>query len=274
MIVKGYKYNRYLFLGLTALFYSLTLIFNRAASPPPLDVSLQEKAINFDDSFLKFFSLGNKRLFSSVLWIQTLLQSDEAHYKGKNYGNWMYLRFLTISSLDPLFYENYLWGGMYLSIVKDDVLAAARIFELGLDKYPEDYKLNYHAGFNYYAEMGEYEKALPLLKKIVNHPKAPPILPFIVNKLEFETSGDYEATLAFLSLTLASVQGDDVLRNKLERDIYALKADRDLECLNKGSADCSHIDAAGNAYIFKDGKWMAQILYKPFKIYRRTSDKK
>lgn len=265
---KFFNQNLTLLSGVS--FISIAFALNLEFSRPPINVSKQESATNIDRDVLKLASLGNKRLLSSALWITTLLESDTEHYKGQDLGNWMYLRFLTIASLDPRFYENYLWGGMYLSIVKDDLEGAAEFFERGLKVYPDDFKLNYQAGFHYYSEMGNFERGLELLKKVENSPNAPAPLKFIIGKLTYETTGDYQTALQFLLYALENAKNDDVLRVKLTQDIYALKAGRDLDCLNSSNnRDCERVDAQGNPYLLKDGRWVAPREFKPYKIFRR-----
>lgn len=194
------------------------------------------------------------------------MESDTDHYKLKDKNNWMYLRFNTIHELDPQFYENYLYGGLFLSIIKDDIEAGADIYEKGLKRYPDDYQLNYNAGFNYYFEMGDFEKGLEKLEKIQNNPAAPKGLIFIINKLRFEAGRDYDAALAFIQFSLQNTK-DPVLVNKLSADLYALKAQRDLECLNEGKTDCDMRDAEGHYYRKEGDTWKSQRPFNPYKIH-------
>lgn len=260
--------NSYLFLVFALLFFISAVVIHSQFDKPVIEVSKQESATNLNQDFLSLISLGNQRLISNGLWIQTLMESDLDHYSQKNLDNWMYLRFRTISTLDPKFYENYLYGGIYLSIVKDDVEGASDIFERGLKFYPKDFKLNYNAGFNYYFEMGDYEKGLEKLSVVENDPQAPDTLKYIINKLRHETGASYESTMGFL-LRNYEIYTDPVIRKKLTSDIYALKAEHDLECLNANLADCATHDAEGNLYLKKNGRWEAQREFKPYKIFRR-----
>ena len=261
-----FRNNSLLVIAFTFLLVAVTI--NRTLIKPSIKVDRQSDAFNFNTSFLKLLSSGNKRIISSTIWIQTLLESDQEKYNRKDYESWMYLRFLTIASLDPRFYENYLYGGMYLSVVKNDLLGAADIFERGLEYYPQDYRLNYYSGFNYFFELGDYEKGFEKLQRIENHPHAPPLLRQIVSKLRFETSGDYEVALQFLKENLKLVK-DDMIREKLSKDIYAVAAQRDLECLNEGRKNCSMTDAYGIPYIKdEEGKWKSKVPFNPYKIFR------
>jgi tetratricopeptide (TPR) repeat protein len=263
-----FNQNLILIAGIVFLLFAFGL--NLQFPREPLKITKQESATNVNQTALRIGSLGNKRLISSILWITTLLESDTTHYKRRDLSSWMYLRFMSIATLDPKFYENYLWGGMYLSIVKDDLEGAAEIFERGLEYYPEDFKLIYQAGFHYYSEMGNFERGLELLKKVENSPQAPGPLKFIIKKLNYETTGDYETTLQFLLYSLETAKDDKVLTKKLSEDIYALKAKHDLDCLNsENNSMCDRIDAHGNPYELRGKIWETIKPFLPYKIHRK-----
>lgn len=251
-------------------FFLVAITIHRHTSKPEIKISKQDSAYTLNSTFIRFVSLGNKRVFSNVLWIQTLMESDIERHKRKNFADWMYLRFLTISVLDPLFYENYLYGGMYLSVIKDDLKGAAEIFELGLRKYPGDYRILYYAGFNYFFEMGDYENGYRILKQLRNHEKTPPMLKQVINKLQFEVSGDFDLAISLLKENLR-LSKDDRVKTKLEADLYAVTTERDLNCLNdKKRNDCSLRDTRGYPYVKTINGWRAQFDFKPYRIFRKT----
>lgn len=258
-----------LLLILALVFFSMALYFQVHSKKPVIVISSQESALNLNQNFIKFLSLGNRRLISDVIWIQTLLEADMERYTGQDLGNWLYLRFLTISELDPKFYENYQYGGIFLSIIKDDLEGAADLYERGLKIFPSDYKLNYQAGFNYYFEMGDYENGLRLLKKVEHHPDANQMIKFLISKLQFESDRNFDLTIAFLKLTLESTK-NPTIEEKLKADIYALTAERDLECLNSNAKQCSRTDTDGKPYQFTNGQWIAGKVFLPYRIYRRS----
>lgn len=267
MFKKKYG-NNYFILIAAILFYSIALFLHNNTSKPAITVDKQDSAINLRQDFLKFIALGNKRLISDLLWIQTLLESDLVKYEKRDLNSWMYLRFRSISELDPKFYENYLYGGMLLSIVKDDLEGAADIYERGLKLYPNDYKLNYNAGFNYYFEMGDFEKGLHHLNKVQDHPNSPASLKFIINKLRFEESQDFESAMNFLKFNLANNK-DPVLKRKLRADLYALKAERDLNCLNNNGENCDREDSEGDRYLYRNGQWLSKQKFSPYRIHKK-----
>lgn len=243
-------------------------ILNNSFKKPQLKLSKQQTAINVNKELLTFLSAGNQRLITDLLWVQTLLESDLEHYKEDDLNSWMYLRFLTISYLDPLFYENYRYGGQYLSIVKDDLLGAVDIFKKGIKHYPNDYSLKYHLGFTYFFELGDYENGVKWLEQIMYHPRAPSFLKVIVNKMKFELQNDFDYSLLFIEDLLKRTK-DKYLREKLEKDFYALKAERDLRCLNYQGTNCERLDAEGNAYFFSEGRFRSQKTFVPYRLKKK-----
>lgn len=258
------------FLGL-ACFISACLL-NTNFRRPVLEISKQETAINVQTVFLQALSAGHKRLITDLLWIQTLLESDLEHYKKKDLNNWLFLRFNTISVLDPRFYENYLYGGQFLNVVKDDLEGAKIIYEKGIGQFPNDYRLLYQTGFLYYFEAGELERGLELLSKIERHPQAPVYLPSIINKLRFQVTGDLEAVYQLVYLNWIGTK-DKYLKEKIEKDLYAIRAEIDLKCLNSHQSSCNHKDLHGTPYHFDGTTYSATQNFKPFRIKTRQDRK-
>lgn len=241
--------------------------FHSTYKRPELKVSKQESALNISTLFLKLFSIGNRRLIADTLWIQTLIESDIEAYKGDPFNNWMYLRFSSIAELDPNFYENYLFGGQYLSIIKDDMQSAADIMERGLKLFPADYQLNFNQGFNYFFELGEVEKGLLYLDRVKNHPRAPAYLTSLIIKLKHQVTPDPGVTLKMLKEAYDQAK-DPTLKNKLESDIYAVKAELDLSCLNSAKTNCERSDAYGQPYLWDNGRYKAPLNYRPYGLHR------
>lgn len=249
-------------------FFLIAGNLNNSFKKPPLNLNKQDTAININKELLIFLSAGNKQLITDLLWVQTLLESDIGHYNKKDLNSWMYLRFLTISYLDPRFYENYLFGGQYLSIVKDDLLGAVDLLTKGISYYPLDYKLRYHLGFTYFYELGDAKNGAKWLETIQNDPKAPTFIKSIVSKLKLEEEKDYDATILILKDLLQTTK-DKYLKDRLVKDLYAIKAERDLNCLNSAKKDCDKIDQDGTPYLKQNGKYISQKKFSPFKINKK-----
>lgn len=261
--------NNTLILIIALVLLLAACLINTLTKKPLITVSKQETAININTKFLSILSAGHKRLITDLLWTQTLIESDTEHYNKKDLNSWLFLRFKTISVLDPTFYENYLYGGQFLSIMKDDLEGASYIFDKGLTHYQDDYDLNYNAGFLYYFEMGDYKRGLKNIEKIQFHSRAPSFFPSVVNKLKMETGVLDLKTI--LSVVLAQYQSthDKNLKLKFKSDLYAIKAEIDLKCLNSGNVNCDRFDAEYNNYILLNGKYHSQKSFTPYRLKKR-----
>lgn len=260
-----------LFAGFASIALVASAFINRNLEKPAYQINKQTAALNLSDDFLRYGFAGYKRLIADILWISTLLESDSTHYKNKDLNNWMYLRFNSITNLDPKFLSAYTFGAQYLSIIKDDLQGAAKIFEKGLVRYPDNYSLNFNAAFLYAMELGDYKRGVELYKKIRNYPQAPTFINTLITRLEYQQSGDLESAYSVLLEMLQNAGDDEVLTKKLETDLYAIKAMIDLECLNSSAAskDCNRIDRDGNRYIYRGGRFKTQKPFTPYKLFTR-----
>lgn len=257
---------------LPLILFSIITLNHLILERPRIQVSKQSSSLNFNQKYLKIFNLGFSNMVSSWLWVQTLLESDIEPYKKDDLNSWMFLRFSTITTIDPKFYEAYLFGGKYLSIIKDDVFGAEVIFKNGLKQFPDDFWLNINAAHNYFFEMGLPEMAYPLYKKVQFLPiakKTFPILPSIVAKLE-KLQGDPQVAFSLLLVALEN-QESEYFREYYEKSLYSLKAEIDLNCLNSGKQDCNRNDYFGNPY-FKNnkGEFQSKISWKKFELSSNT----
>lgn len=253
-------------------FFAFSIYLHSSIKKPPIFIAAQDSIKTLNTTFLRVISAGHERLVSGNIWILTLLESDLEHYKKKDLNNWMYLRFNQISELDPLFYENYLYGGLYLSIVKDDPQAGSLIYDKGLVHYPADYALLYNAGFNSYFELADAKRGLFYLEKVLNHPRLPQPMKSVIAKLKLQTSLDYETAFAMVKENFENTK-DDVLRAKLYQDLYSIKAEKDLECLKEQKDGCERNDLDGKPYLWKNGTYTTQRPFSPFRVRLRKADK-
>jgi tetratricopeptide (TPR) repeat protein len=242
-------------------------LINLILKKPLIKLTKQDTAVNLNKNIFIFGSAGNKRLITDLIWIQTLLESDTEHYKKRDLNSWLFLRFNSIAALDPKFYENYLYGGQYLGIIKDDLDGANQLYKIGLKYFPDDYSLNYNAGFLNYYEIGNFQEGIKYLERIKKHPRAPLYIQSIINKLIFEVSGDKQEALKLLHENFNHTK-DPTLKNRLYIDIYSLKADIDLNCLNAKKSNCERVDADGEPYISDKGSYRSKKPTAPYRLFR------
>tara|TARA_R110000868_G_scaffold97619_10_gene268633 strand:- start:7748 stop:8335 length:588 start_codon:yes stop_codon:yes gene_type:complete len=189
----------------------------------------------------------------------------------------MYFRFLTISNLEPRFYLNYLYGGQYLSIAKDDVYGADTIYKKGLNSYPKDFWLSYHGGFNAAFEIGDYSLALEYYNNIYDHPDVQekyPSLLSIINKLRLD-SGELNLQQVYELIHISWIDAkDEDVKKLLGRYLYDIKAELDLTCLNSSpsKSSCSKTDFDGNFYLRdNENYWSAQQNWKPYRLHKKKA---
>ncbi|MCO4792689.1 MAG: hypothetical protein KC493_03195 [Bacteriovoracaceae bacterium] len=268
------KFYSYSFILIIFLGFLFTFKLNHSNRKPILKIPMELSASNYSSNFLKFTSLGNTRMVSSLMWTHTLLFSDIDHYKGEGLNSWMYHRFNTISDLDPKMYETYYYGGQYLSIVKDDIVGAEAIYNKGLTYFPNDLWLNYLSGFNYIYELGEIEKGIERFLHIKDHPdlmKTIPILPSITAKL---LKSFNRLPIAYQLLHNAwNKSEDDFIKKRYYNSLYAIKAEIDLKCLNSNESQCQKRDFDNNPYLLEDGIYKARKVWKKFEISKRVREK-
>ncbi len=260
--------KKYITLIIIPTFLIISNVLKDNIRLPALNISREERSLNFNQSLVNIFSVGQKRLVSSLFWIHTMLESDIERVRDGN--SWMYYRFKTISSLDPFFYQNYLYGGLYLSIIKDDVIGAADIYNLGLQEYKNDFWLNYNSAFNDYFELGNKESALRKYKVALNSPEAKPhsrYLPGLISRIQAETGGLEEAFTLLLNHYNNTPRGK--LKDRLKDNLYSLKAEIDLNCLNDQKENCQSVDLDGNKYIKIDNKFRAVKVWKKYRPSKR-----
>lgn len=235
---------------------------------PILNVSKQESALNLATEIYQYFTFGQRRISADILWIQTLLESDLEHYKQKDLNSWMFHRFHNISILDPKFIHNYWFGGQYLSVIKDDDLGAEKIYTKGLSLYPDDVHLNFYLGAHYINELDEPAKAIPLYEKVIASGRAPFYLPSLVARLKAGEGGLQESFQIIKDLYESSPK-DSPLRERYYNQLYAIKAEIDLNCLNKDKSNCNIKDLNGNNYYKEENIYKASIEWKPFRVKKQ-----
>jgi len=269
MAIKSVKSN-YLLLMASILFLALSGVINTSIVPPKLTISKQQSALNINSDFLKIFSLGQNRLISSFLWISTLIESDIDHYRSHDLNSWMYLRFKSILTLDPKFLRAYQFGGKYLNIVKDDLLGSKEIFSLGLKQYPNDYDLLINFGFLLAFELQEFEAASLIYERLLNFQKLPLFYKTLALKVKYQGHKNLNIIFSVLSDMYLKEPDGSYLKKKIASDLYAIKAEIDLTCLNvKKLKTCSRVDFQGRPYIKTNTLYMAQRKYVPYRLHLR-----
>ena len=163
---------------------------------------------------------------ASTLWIITMIESDIDHYKQKDRNSWMFHRFNTITDLNKHFYQAYRVGGIYLSVIKDDIWGAKEIYEKGLKFFPDDIQLNYNFGFHAHTELKDYPLAIKLYEKVLADPKSlvryQYSLPSIIAKLKVG-NGDPKDAIRWLYEMKEKFKDNKILQERFNEKIRIIK---------------------------------------------------
>lgn len=258
---------------LVSIVVSLSLSFwaSSKSIKPPFFISKQQESLNINFSFWKYFHLGQKRLISSWLWVATILESDIEHYKEKDLNSWMFLRFKTISLLEPLFLETYNFGGTYLSIIKDDLSGASYIYKKGLQLYPDNYSLLKNAAFHFHFEVEDYKESFKILNSLKKYSYLNPSLLSALARIHSQ-NGNLEDSFKVLYEMYTNMNAkNNPLSVKIFEHLYAIRAELDLDCLNKNQINCNSIDLEGNKYNKNFlGHFEARKKWIPFRAKKRV----
>lgn len=258
MIILGKHFKTILLIIFFLFFLSLNLEIKKHLVRPILKIDKQDSALNLNYNLYHYFNLGNKRLISSALWVATILESDISHYKKRDDSSWMYLRFITISKLDPKFYYNYYFGGLYLSVVKDDIVGASNFYNKGLEIYPNDLPLLKNAAFHFYFEAKDIERSKVLYEKINTLDKKNIHSKFQIAKILTAENSPETAYQLLAETYNSNISENRFIKEKIFEKMNALKTEIDLKCLNQAKSNCSLQDLKGNFYILKNGKYTSK----------------
>lgn len=253
------------------LLFAIPQIQKKIISPNELKQEKIDNSFNIDSNLALVASIGQQRALSALIWTFTLLSGDYEHHKDSKYYSWMFYKFHNITKLDPYFYRNYLDGGLYLSVIKDDVKGSEVIFEKGLELYPNDFWLLFYDGFNKYYELDKPNEAIKRFEKIVFHPIARRNLSYISSltaRMKSQQGSIDESYKLLEALYLREER--ESLKSRYLKMLNSLRIEIDLKCLNsKDNQLCRRVDLLGNHYKLKNGVWSSRIQWSKLNVYKR-----
>jgi len=183
---------------------------------------MEEKSIKVNSTLFNILNFGHKRLLSALTWTKTIMDSDISHDRSANLNSWMFYRINLITTLEPYYYDVYLIGGQYLSIIKDDLKGASIIYDKGIDYFPRDFSLLYNGGFHYLHEVKDLDQATKLYQRLYNLEGSVdrfPLLPSILAKLLSKNinMGSNSIAIEIVTEMLLKIPKDHPLRRHYEK---------------------------------------------------------
>jgi len=185
-----------------------------------LDESPRENTI-FDKEVLpsteaaKLISLGYEHVVADYYWLRAISHFGDRRMHKHEYPN--LLGFLElVLALDPKFSAGYFFAGSVLNTSGDNLEDAMRILKKGRTQRPDNWRIAYILGFNYYMYYQDFEKSAELFAEAAQHPEAPPILGKLAVKLAAESQKP-EIGIAMIDTILGDIQDETLREIYIER---------------------------------------------------------
>lgn len=182
--------------------------------------------------------LGMRILIADLLWVDTLVKADSVHAE-KDFSDF-YQAFKAIVTLDPDNLYAYWVGGLYLSVIKDDIKGATAILRDGvqhMERYPDSvrgfnsaWQLPFTLGYNLIFEEQEFEAGAVWIKKAAEMAEAPKFVKDLGKRVSTE-SGILEVGAKVLGDLYKRVGSNDE-KAKIEKKMVDLAVRQELIELN------------------------------------------
>lgn len=211
----------FLFCGLAISFYSGTFLLNNRY------LETSSHPVYFaPPTLIRHFSFGFPDLYADFLWIRLIQNVDFCNamqgipqYDGKTSykceKGWSYKMTDTLTELAPRFLAPYLISGSIMSVIMRDREGASKIYDKGMERFPDNWKLFFNAGYHYLLEMQDKEKGAELFLKAAYN--GGPLWLFDLSAKQYEESGKFLIARKVLQELLQHSRLESVRRHIKER---------------------------------------------------------
>lgn len=180
--------------------------------------------------YLRMASLGYRELAADLLWLQVIQVMGERKLSDEA-GHWLYHAVDRITTLDPKFVRAYEAGSHALCILVVMPEESNRLLEKGMRHNPQEWKLPFLLGINYYFELGDDDKAAEAMAKAASLPGAPERLVSLAAKLFVSAKSPQQAVE--LLAKVYEETSDENVRKMLEIRLKESIVERDLQILEE-----------------------------------------
>nr|WP_295906212.1 hypothetical protein [uncultured Bdellovibrio sp.] len=175
-------------------------------------------------AFLNHFSFGYQEVIADSIWIRAIQDFDYCEQqKSENIcvdNSWLYKMIDTITELSPKFRVPYAAGALALTVIISDIEGATKIFDKGVQRFPNDWEIQYRAAYHYLYEVKDRKRAAELLIQAGQH-GAPPWVFTLAGRL-YSDSGHMELAESLLQEMIRNEQ-DPTLIKRLQDKINSMK---------------------------------------------------
>jgi hypothetical protein len=180
--------------------------------------------------YLRMASLGYRELAADLLWLQAIQVIGEQKLSEEE-GHWLYDAVDRITTLDPKFVRAYEAGSHALCILVVMPEKSNRLLEKGMQHNPQEWKLPFLLGINYYFELADDEKAAEAMAKAARLPGAPEGIARLAAKLFVSAKSPQQAVE--LLAKVYEETSDENIRKTLEIRLKESLVERDIQILEQ-----------------------------------------
>jgi hypothetical protein len=183
-----------------------------------------------DGEFLRIASLGYRELVADLLWLQ-VIQVMGQQKLSEDAGRWLYLAVDRITTLDRKFVRAYEAGSLALCTLVVLPEESNRLLEKGMLHNPQEWKLPFLLGINYYFEQADDAKAAQAMAKAASLPGAPEGLARLAAKLFVSAKSPQQAVE--LLAKVYDETTDEHVKKLLEIRLKESIVERDLQIIEE-----------------------------------------
>lgn len=179
---------------------------------------------------LKSFSLGYSSVIADLLWLEVVQAIGEKQISDSGY-QWIYHAVDVVTSLDPKFEFSYQIAGIALATLGKQYDLSNQILLKGIKNTPDDWRLPFYLGFNYYFYLNDYKNAAKYISLSATLPGHSAYLPGFAARL-YVQANDPDLALEFLK-QIYDDSKDENTKEQIENRIKEVIIERDIRHLNK-----------------------------------------
>lgn len=191
---------------------------------------LQQLTYLPNGEYLRMASLGYRELAADLLWLQAIQVMGQRKVSEQE-GRWLYQAIDTLTTIDPKFVRAYEAGSHALCTLVVLPKESNQLLEKGIRHNPQEWRLPFLLGINYYFEFADDEKAAESMALAARLPGAPENLARLAAKL-FVSAKSPQQAVEFLAKVYEETTDENV-RQLLENRLKESIVERDLQILEE-----------------------------------------
>lgn len=177
---------------------------------------------------LRAWSLGYRHVVADLLWLQSVQAMGEKTVS-EDAGRWIFHALDVATTLDPHFIMAYQAGAIALCTMVVLPHESNALLEKGMKHNPDEWRLPFMLGVNYYFELHDDAKAAHYIAHASRLPGAPEFLGPFAARL-YESAREPQAAIDFLAQVYERTT-DESLKGILEQRLKELVVERDVQIM-------------------------------------------